>query len=105
MTAFTAVKLKVEGDLGLLTKATKFFKKYTPPPGEEEEQGEELIVKKQPEALWILTISVLWIRSSLKWAFPMMNWKSACPRHFPRPSLKVMFTCSPEFQGTSIPCT
>jgi len=47
MTAFTAGKLKVEGDLGLLTKATKFFKKYTPPAGEQEEQGEELIVKKQ----------------------------------------------------------
>ncbi|MFO7560048.1 MAG: long-chain-fatty-acid--CoA ligase [Desulfobacterales bacterium] len=47
MTAFTAGKLKVEGDMGLLTKATKFFKKYTPPSGGEEEQGEELIVKKQ----------------------------------------------------------
>ena len=31
MTAFTSGKLKVEGDLGLLTKATQFFKKYTPP--------------------------------------------------------------------------
>ncbi|MCP4694689.1 MAG: AMP-binding protein, partial [Desulfobacterales bacterium] len=31
MTAFTSGKLKVEGDLGLLTKATNFFKKYTPP--------------------------------------------------------------------------
>ncbi len=47
MTAFTSGKLKVEGDLGLLTKATKFFKKYTPPAGEMEEKGEELIVKKQ----------------------------------------------------------
>jgi acyl-CoA synthetase (AMP-forming)/AMP-acid ligase II/uncharacterized OB-fold protein/putative sterol carrier protein len=31
MTAFASGRLKVEGDLGLLTKATKFFKKYTPP--------------------------------------------------------------------------
>ena len=47
MTAFTSGKLKVEGDLGLLTKATQFFKKYVPPAGEPEEQREELIVKKQ----------------------------------------------------------
>jgi long-chain acyl-CoA synthetase len=47
MTAFTSGKLKVEGDLGLLTKATKFFKKYTPPSAVAEEKGEELIVKKQ----------------------------------------------------------
>jgi long-chain acyl-CoA synthetase len=48
MTAFTSGKLKVEGDLGLLTKATRFFKKYVPPtadPGTEKQ--EELIVKKQ----------------------------------------------------------
>jgi uncharacterized OB-fold protein/putative sterol carrier protein len=31
MTAFSSGKLKVEGDMGLLTKATRFFKKYTPP--------------------------------------------------------------------------
>jgi hypothetical protein len=47
MTAFTSGKLKVEGDLGLLTKATKFFKKYTPPSSAAEEKVEELIVKKQ----------------------------------------------------------
>jgi uncharacterized OB-fold protein/putative sterol carrier protein len=47
MLAFSAGKLKVEGDLGLLSKATQFFKKYTPPAAEEEEQGEELLVKKQ----------------------------------------------------------
>ncbi len=49
MTAFTSGRLKVEGDLGLLTKATKFFKKYTPPSaaGETEEVREELIVLKQ----------------------------------------------------------
>ncbi|PIP40356.1 MAG: hypothetical protein COX19_05880 [Desulfobacterales bacterium CG23_combo_of_CG06-09_8_20_14_all_51_8] len=48
MTAFTSGKLKVEGDLGLLTKATKFFKKYTPPAGDDAgEKGEELIVQKK----------------------------------------------------------
>lgn len=48
MTAFTSGKLKVEGDLGLLGKATKFFKKYTPPAGGDPgEKTEELIVKKQ----------------------------------------------------------
>lgn len=49
MTAFTSGRLKVEGDLGLLTKAVKFFKKYTPPSaaGEPEEVREELIVLKQ----------------------------------------------------------
>lgn len=48
MTAFSSGKLKVEGDLGLLTKATKFFKKYQPPAGaDQEEVREELIVKKQ----------------------------------------------------------
>jgi long-chain acyl-CoA synthetase len=45
MTAFTSGRLKVEGDLGLLTKATKFFKKYSPPrtAGQAEEKQEELI--------------------------------------------------------------
>ncbi len=48
MTAFTAGKLKVEGDMGLLTKATRFFKKYAPPSGAAmEEEREELLVKKQ----------------------------------------------------------
>nr|MDA3896945.1 AMP-binding protein [Desulfobacteraceae bacterium] len=48
MMAFTAGKLKVEGDMGLLTKATQFFKKYTPPAGNDDvEEGEELLVKKQ----------------------------------------------------------
>ncbi len=48
MTAFTSGKLKVEGEMGLLTKATKFFKKYTPPAaGAEEEEREELLVNKQ----------------------------------------------------------
>jgi putative sterol carrier protein/uncharacterized OB-fold protein len=44
MMAFSSGRLKVEGDMGLLMKATKFFKKYTPPhaAGEEEEK-EELI--------------------------------------------------------------
>ncbi|MBF0102030.1 MAG: long-chain-fatty-acid--CoA ligase [Desulfobacterales bacterium] len=46
MTAFTSGKIKVSGDFGLLTKATKFFKKYTPPVPEGETQAtppEELI--------------------------------------------------------------
>jgi len=47
MAAFTSGKLKVEGDLGLLGKATKFFKKYQPPGAEPEAEREELIVKKQ----------------------------------------------------------
>lgn len=46
MTAFTSGKLKVEGDLGILTKAAKFFNKYTPPGGEQA-AAEELIVLKQ----------------------------------------------------------
>ena len=46
MTAFTSGRLKVEGDLGLLTKATRFFKKYSPV-GKPEEKPEELIVLKQ----------------------------------------------------------
>ena len=48
MTAFASGRLKVEGDMGLLTKATKFFKKYTPPSGAvEEEKKEELIMLPQ----------------------------------------------------------
>ncbi|MEW6261576.1 MAG: long-chain-fatty-acid--CoA ligase [Thermodesulfobacteriota bacterium] len=47
MTAFTSGRLKVEGDLGLMTKATKFFKKYTPPSGIQEEKKEELIMLPQ----------------------------------------------------------
>ncbi len=45
MTAFSSGKLKVEGDMGLLTKATRFFKKYTPPgpEGAAVEKPEELI--------------------------------------------------------------
>jgi uncharacterized OB-fold protein len=44
MTAFTSGRLKVEGDMGLLVKATKFFKKYTPPgAGQVEKKQEELI--------------------------------------------------------------
>lgn len=45
MMAFTSGRLKVEGDMSLLMKATKFFKKYTPPraAGEEEEKQEELV--------------------------------------------------------------
>lgn len=47
MTAFSSGKLKVEGDLGLLTKATKFFKKYQPPGARAvQAEAEELIVKK-----------------------------------------------------------
>jgi long-chain acyl-CoA synthetase len=44
MTALTSGRLKVEGDIGLLSKSTRFFKKYSPPSGgEEQEQREELI--------------------------------------------------------------
>ncbi len=45
MAAFTSGRLKVEGDMGLLTKATRFFKKYSPPTagGQPEDEGEELI--------------------------------------------------------------
>ncbi len=46
MSAFTSGKLKVEGDIGLLTKATQFFKKYQPPGAEDQEKAEELIVYK-----------------------------------------------------------
>ena len=49
MSAFSSGRLKVEGDMGLLMKATRFFKKYTPPgpAGAEEEKQEELIRIKQ----------------------------------------------------------
>ena len=49
MSAFSSGRLKVEGDMGLLMKATKFFKKYTPPgpAGAEEEKQDELIRIKQ----------------------------------------------------------
>lgn len=48
MTAFTSGRLTVEGDLGLMGKAAKFFKKYLPPGGEAREAPkEELIVLKQ----------------------------------------------------------
>ncbi|MBF0117832.1 MAG: long-chain-fatty-acid--CoA ligase [Desulfobacterales bacterium] len=45
MTAFSSGKLKVEGEMGLLVKATKFFKKYTPPSSgtDSQEKQEELI--------------------------------------------------------------
>ena len=48
MTAFTSGKLKIEGNLGLMTKSAKFFKKYSPPAGKEKEKKtEELVVLKQ----------------------------------------------------------
>jgi uncharacterized OB-fold protein len=48
MTAFTSGRLTVEGDLGLMGKASKFFKKYLPPGGEAREAPKaELIVLKQ----------------------------------------------------------
>jgi len=49
MSAFSSGRLKVEGDMGLLMKATRFFKKYTPPgpAGAEEEKQDELIRIKQ----------------------------------------------------------
>lgn len=53
MTAFTTGRLKVEGDMGLLTKATQFFKKYTPPQvdGAAETEREELIRLNQVLAI------------------------------------------------------
>ncbi|WDP84188.1 MAG: SCP2 sterol-binding domain-containing protein [Desulfobacter sp.] len=45
MTAFSSGKLKVEGDLDILTKAARFFQKYSPPGAQED--GEELLVLKQ----------------------------------------------------------
>jgi uncharacterized OB-fold protein/putative sterol carrier protein len=48
MTAFSSGKLAVEGDLGLMLKATRFFKKYSPPGAEAREApSEELLVLKQ----------------------------------------------------------
>ena len=49
MMAFSSGKLKVEGNMNLLLKAPKFFKKYTPPCAEkeEEEKGEQLVMLKQ----------------------------------------------------------
>ncbi len=48
MSAFSSGQLKVDGDMGLLGHATKFFKKYTPPAGVlGVEEREELIVLKQ----------------------------------------------------------
>ena len=48
MAAFSSGRLKVEGDMGLLPQAARFFKKYSPlSGGEEEEQGEELIMLKK----------------------------------------------------------
>jgi long-chain acyl-CoA synthetase len=47
MTAFTSGRLKVEGEMGLLMNATKFFKKYTPSGAEQEEAKEELIMLPQ----------------------------------------------------------
>ena len=47
MTAFTSGKMKVEGNLGLLQKATKFFKKYQPKAARAEAPPEELVVLKQ----------------------------------------------------------
>jgi long-chain acyl-CoA synthetase len=45
MAAFSSGRLKVEGEMGLLTKAPRFFKKYAPPTagGQPEDEGEELI--------------------------------------------------------------
>ena len=50
MAAFTSGKLKVEGDMMLLTKAPKLFKKYVPPgEGEErkKEEQEELVMLRR----------------------------------------------------------
>ncbi|MFC1851623.1 long-chain-fatty-acid--CoA ligase [candidate division CSSED10-310 bacterium] len=49
MKAFSAGKLKVEGNMGLLTKAARFFKKYRPPAaaGDDEPKKQELIMLKQ----------------------------------------------------------
>ncbi|MFH1434702.1 MAG: AMP-binding protein [Pseudomonadota bacterium] len=48
MAAFTSGRLKVEGDMSLMMKAPKFFKKYAPPSGRAgEEKEEELIRLKQ----------------------------------------------------------
>jgi len=48
MTAFSSGKLKVEGDMSLLMKAARFFKKYTSPSADpDEKKGEELVVLRQ----------------------------------------------------------
>ncbi|MCP4680378.1 MAG: hypothetical protein GY854_33820, partial [Deltaproteobacteria bacterium] len=47
MSAFSSGRLKVVGEMGLLTKATQFFKKYTPSGGADEEAKEELIMLPQ----------------------------------------------------------
>ncbi len=44
MTAFSSGKLKIEGDMDLLAKSAKFFKKYQPPGARQEE---ELVSLKQ----------------------------------------------------------
>lgn len=41
MTAFTSGRLKVEGDMSLLPKAARFFKKYTPPGADDATTAEE----------------------------------------------------------------
>ena len=46
MNAFTSGRMKVEGDMGLLPPAAKFFKKYQPPSGGDEDEGEELLVRR-----------------------------------------------------------
>ncbi len=45
MTAFTSGRLKVEGDMGLLVKATKFFKKYSPPGAAQVEKKQEELIR------------------------------------------------------------
>jgi len=54
MTALTSGRLKVDGDIGLLTKSTRFFKKYTPPSmaGAEEEKREELLEAAKEEKIF-----------------------------------------------------
>lgn len=47
MTAFSSGKLKVEGDLNLLTNSTKFFKKFVPGSQDQEEKQVELVALKQ----------------------------------------------------------
>ncbi|MBM4319465.1 MAG: AMP-binding protein, partial [Deltaproteobacteria bacterium] len=50
MTAFTSGKLRAEGQMMLLTKAAKMFKKYAPPAAvipAAEEQREELVILRQ----------------------------------------------------------
>lgn len=47
MTAFSSGKLKVTGNLDILPKAARFFKKYTSPSAGSQEPPEEFIVLKQ----------------------------------------------------------